>query len=135
MDIIPIIGAISGVSSLVVLLYLVGFKLGAYTTKINTMWNWFTARIEETLEVHNRRGHISRSSSEQITAAGLVFIPLSLRHILDSKRSLIKFKNVHDAAIYIINNCDKEPIRDAAVKADMAVEEYISLLAVYYISK
>lgn len=120
-----IVGASTGVLSLVGIIYMLGYKLSSIETRLTLIWSVF---VEDALRQQVRRGNLSHSSpytlsrsltSEQFIGNNSVSQLSKKSHLSD-----------HQLALEIISVLGFDFISKSSMEHDMTTQEYVAMCIV-----
>ena len=120
-----IIGAFTGILSLVGIIYMLGYKLSSIETRLNLIWSVF---VEDALRQQVRRGNLSHSSPDTLSRSltSEQFIGNDLVHQLSKKSHLAD----HQLALEIISTLGFDFISKYSMEHEMTTQEYVAMCVV-----
>jgi len=90
-QIVALIGCITGIASLIGLIYAVGFKLGSLATKVDTLW---TIYILYPLQELISQGYVRMASPYMLTSKGEEILPEDLKIKIQEMVRNKKFRKI-----------------------------------------
>tara|TARA_Y100000034_G_scaffold98937_1_gene121357 strand:- start:46 stop:450 length:405 start_codon:yes stop_codon:yes gene_type:complete len=117
-----IIGALTGILSLLGIIYMLGYKLSSIDTKLSLLWKVF---IEDNLRGQVQQGNLVHSSPYKLTRSltSDKFLSKDVISVLRKKPQLTN----DQLAIEIISKVGFDSISSLSMKYDMTTQEYVAL--------
>lgn len=117
-----IIGAFTGILSLVGIIYMLGYKLSSIETRLTLIWSIF---VEDSLRQQVRRGNLSHSSPYKLRSSFTPdqFISKDFISKLNAKSHLTDSQ----LAFEIVSVLGFDFISKSSMERDMSTQEYVAM--------
>jgi len=137
-QIVALIGCITGIASLIGLIYAIGFKLGAVATKVETLW---TIYVLHPLQELISQGYVRMESPYMLTSKGEEILPedlkIKIREIVRSKkfRKIAKKDSIEDVVPLILDKVGIDRLGEVATKAEMNTANIAIVASLYALNQ
>ena len=117
-----IVGAFTGILSLVGIIYMLGYKLSSIETRLTLIWSVY---VEDALRHQVRRGNLHHSSPYKLnrSLSSEQFIGNNYMHRLGKKSHLTDER----LAFEIISMMGFDLISKSSMECDMSIQEYVAM--------
>jgi hypothetical protein len=117
-----VVGALTGILSLVGIIYMLGYKFSRIETRLDLIWSIF---VEDALRQQVRRGNLTHSSPYKLNRSltSESFLNKDVISVLRKKPQLTN----DQLAIEIISKVGFDSISSLSMKYDMTTQEYVAL--------
>ena len=144
--IVALIGCITGIASLIGLIYAIGFKLGAVATKVETLWTIYILHLNPLKSVDGKMlrkqeliSHVRMESPYMLTSKGEEILPedlkIKIREIVRSKKFRKIAKKIEDVVPLILDKVGIDRLGEVATKAEMNTANIAIVASLYALNR
>ena len=149
-QIVALIGCITGIASLIGLIYAIGFKLGAVATKVETLWTIYVLHLKPLKSVDGKilrkqelisQGYVRIESPYMLTSKGEEILPedlkIKIREIVRSKkfRKIAKKDSIEDVVPLMLDKVGMDRLGEVASKAEMNTANIAIVASLYALNR